>query len=155
MDFISFIHYFSHCKYSFSFLMHKQFHFILHFFRISNFVIGQLRIIRISPFANRLSFDAPPAVQQLRCLANYQALRFSNPISTLGETLVARMKKLSANNSGKYISVHLRFEEVSWDGTGFSFYLNSRRKKSSLIIFFCRIWLLSLVVYMMVGRKKN
>ncbi|KAG8382770.1 hypothetical protein BUALT_Bualt05G0111800 [Buddleja alternifolia] len=69
------------------------------------------KIIRISPFANRLSFDAPPAVQRLRCLANYQALRFSNPILTLSETLVARMKEHSANNSGKYISVHLRFEE--------------------------------------------
>ncbi|XP_047969631.1 protein ESMERALDA 1 isoform X2 [Salvia hispanica] len=69
------------------------------------------KIIRISPFANRLSFDAPPAVQRLRCLANYQALRFSDPISNLGQTLVARMKKLSVNNSGKYISVHLRFEE--------------------------------------------
>ncbi|KAK4484159.1 hypothetical protein RD792_011379 [Penstemon davidsonii] len=69
------------------------------------------KIIRISPFANRLSFDAPPAVQRLRCLANYEALRFSNPILTLGETLVSRMKSLSANNSGKYISVHLRFEE--------------------------------------------
>nr|GLL41682.1 uncharacterized protein At1g04910-like isoform X1 [Ipomoea trifida] len=69
------------------------------------------KIIRISPFANRLSFDAPPAVQRLRCLANYEALRFSNPILSLGEALVARMKERSANNSGKYISVHLRFEE--------------------------------------------
>ncbi|KAL2558944.1 O-fucosyltransferase family protein [Forsythia ovata] len=69
------------------------------------------KIIRISPFANRLSFDAPPSVQRLRCLANYQALRFSNSISALGDTLVARMKERSANNSGKYISVHLRFEE--------------------------------------------
>ncbi|XP_070043340.1 protein ESMERALDA 1 isoform X1 [Nicotiana tomentosiformis] len=69
------------------------------------------KLIRISPFANRLSFDAPPAVQRLRCLANYEALRFSNPILSLGETLVARMKERSANNSGKYISVHLRFEE--------------------------------------------
>ncbi|KAM7486910.1 hypothetical protein LguiA_002919 [Lonicera macranthoides] len=69
------------------------------------------KVIRISPFANRLSFDAPPAVQRLRCLANYEALRFSTPIYTLGETLVARMKERSANNSGKYISVHLRFEE--------------------------------------------
>ncbi|EPS64269.1 hypothetical protein M569_10511, partial [Genlisea aurea] len=69
------------------------------------------KIIRISPFANRLSFDAPPAAQRLRCLANYQALKFSSPILTLGETLVARMKERSANNSGKYISVHLRFEE--------------------------------------------
>ncbi|KAJ9153096.1 hypothetical protein P3X46_026580 [Hevea brasiliensis] len=69
------------------------------------------KVIRISPFANRLSFDAPPAVQRLRCLANYEALRFSNPILTLGEALVARMKERIVNNGGKYVSVHLRFEE--------------------------------------------
>ncbi|XP_021896150.1 uncharacterized protein At1g04910 isoform X1 [Carica papaya] len=69
------------------------------------------KVIRISPFANRLSFDAPPPVQRLRCLANYEALRFSNPILTLGETLVSRMKERSIDNGGKYISVHLRFEE--------------------------------------------
>ncbi|KAK9060057.1 hypothetical protein SSX86_020761 [Deinandra increscens subsp. villosa] len=69
------------------------------------------KVIRISPFANRLSFDAPPVVQRLRCLANYEALRFSNPIFEMGETLVSRMKERSVNNGGKYISVHLRFEE--------------------------------------------
>lgn len=69
------------------------------------------KIIRISPFANRLSFDAPTAVQRLRCLANYQALRFSKSLMTMGEILVSRMKERSANNGGKYISVHLRFEE--------------------------------------------
>ncbi|KAE8688194.1 hypothetical protein F3Y22_tig00110989pilonHSYRG00085 [Hibiscus syriacus] len=69
------------------------------------------KLIRISPFANRLSFDAPPAVQRLRCFANYESLWFSSPIRNLGETLVSRMKELSANSAGKYISVHLRFEE--------------------------------------------
>ncbi|XP_061366018.1 protein ESMERALDA 1-like isoform X1 [Gastrolobium bilobum] len=69
------------------------------------------KVIRISPFANRLSFDAPPVVQHLRCLANYEALRFSSPLLTTGESLVARMRKLSAMNGGKYVSVHLRFEE--------------------------------------------
>ncbi|XP_010274715.1 PREDICTED: uncharacterized protein At1g04910-like [Nelumbo nucifera] len=69
------------------------------------------QVIRISPFANRLSFDAPPTVQRLRCLANYEALRFSNAIATFAETLVARMKERSAKNNGKYIAVHLRFEE--------------------------------------------
>ncbi|KAI6677140.1 hypothetical protein NL676_037936 [Syzygium grande] len=69
------------------------------------------KVIRISPFANRLSFDAPPAVQRLRCLANYAALRFSTPILSLGKSLVARMKEHSVKNGGKYISVHLRFEE--------------------------------------------
>ncbi|MCI02741.1 DUF246 domain-containing protein, partial [Trifolium medium] len=68
-------------------------------------------VIRISPFANRLSFDAPPAVQRLRCLANYEALRFSSPILNLSESLVARMRKKSIMNGGKYVSIHLRFEE--------------------------------------------
>ncbi|XP_019462025.1 PREDICTED: uncharacterized protein At1g04910-like isoform X3 [Lupinus angustifolius] len=69
------------------------------------------KVIRISPFANRLSFDAPPVVQRLRCLANYEALRFSSPILTVGESLVARMRKRGALNGGKYVSIHLRFEE--------------------------------------------
>ncbi|XP_027360291.1 protein ESMERALDA 1-like [Abrus precatorius] len=69
------------------------------------------KVIRISPFANRLSFDAPPVVQGLRCLANYEALRFSSPLLTMGEALVSRMKKHSLMNGGKYVSIHLRFEE--------------------------------------------
>ncbi|KAF8719556.1 hypothetical protein HU200_024291 [Digitaria exilis] len=69
------------------------------------------RFIRISPFANRLSFDAPPAVQRLRCLSNFEALKFSKPIVSLSETLVSRMRNRSAESDGKYISVHLRFEE--------------------------------------------
>lgn len=71
-------------------------------------------MIRISPFANRLSSDAPPPVQRLRCIANYEALRFSSPILSLGESLVARMKHHSMKNNGMYISVHLRFEEVGF-----------------------------------------
>jgi len=62
-----------------------------------------------------LSFDAPPVVQRLRCLANYEALRFSGPILTIGESLVERMRERSAVNGGKYVSVHLRFEEVGFD----------------------------------------
>ncbi|KAF6985010.1 hypothetical protein CFC21_002933 [Triticum aestivum] len=69
------------------------------------------RLIRISPFANRLSFDAPPVVQRLRCLVNFEALKFSNPIATLSETLISRMTEKSAESNGKYIAVHLRFEE--------------------------------------------
>ncbi|CAA6654970.1 unnamed protein product [Spirodela intermedia] len=69
------------------------------------------RLIRISPFANRLSEDAPGDVQRLRCLANYEALRFSNPISSMAESLVARMRRHSLNDNGRYIAVHLRFEE--------------------------------------------
>ncbi|KAI4381471.1 hypothetical protein MLD38_007540 [Melastoma candidum] len=69
------------------------------------------KVIRISPFANRLSPDVPPPVQRLRCLANYEALRFNRPILSLGQELVSRMKEHSTTNGGKYVSVHLRFEE--------------------------------------------
>jgi hypothetical protein len=71
-----------------------------------------LSVIRISPFANRLSQEVPPPIQRLRCLANYEALRFADPIAKLAETLVERMIKHSSTTGGKYIAVHLRFEEV-------------------------------------------
>uniref|UniRef100_A0A0E0BFZ7 O-fucosyltransferase family protein n=1 Tax=Oryza glumipatula TaxID=40148 RepID=A0A0E0BFZ7_9ORYZ len=47
----------------------------------------------------------------LRCFANYEALRFSEPIRMLGTNMVDRMIKMSSLTGGKYISVHLRFEE--------------------------------------------
>ncbi|KAJ4700618.1 O-fucosyltransferase family protein [Melia azedarach] len=68
-------------------------------------------VIRIGPFANRLAMNVPPHIQSLRCLANYKALRFSDPISTLAEKLVKRMITKSSLAGGKYVSVHLRFEE--------------------------------------------
>lgn len=51
-------------------------------------------------------------MQGLRCLTNFEALRFSEPIRLLAEKMVERMVKNSSMNGGKYISVHLRFEEV-------------------------------------------
>ncbi|KMZ73923.1 Peptide-O-fucosyltransferase [Zostera marina] len=69
------------------------------------------RLIRISPFANRLSADSYPSVQRLRCLANYEAMRFSDPIATFSKNLVNRMKETSIKSNGNYIAVHLRFEE--------------------------------------------
>jgi len=68
-------------------------------------------VIRISPFANRLSSEVPPNIQRLRCLANYEALKFSVPIASLAEKLVKRMIGASSKSNGKYIAVHLRFEE--------------------------------------------
>lgn len=90
------------------------------------------RFIRISPFANRLSFDVPPDVQRLRCLANYEALRFSSLLLTMGQILVSRMKERSANNGGKYVSVHLRFEEVS---SLFLFFLIIHGQKLHMVLF--------------------
>eukprot|EP00250_Pteridium_aquilinum_P012599 c20826_g1_i1 orf=410-1309(+) len=69
-------------------------------------------VVRIAPFANRLSFDKiPPEIQQLRCFTNFEALRFAQPIAVVGKRLVDLMKAQSASNDGKYVAVHLRFEE--------------------------------------------
>lgn len=68
--------------------------------------------MRIAPFSNRLAHAVPSDVQSLRCLANFEALRFSSSIRLLAEKMVDRMVKSSADSGGKYVSVHLRFEEV-------------------------------------------
>lgn len=74
-------------------------------------VLQKQGIIRIAPFANRLAMNVPPHIQFLRCLTNYEALRFSAPISTLANKLVNRMIEKSSRTGRKYVSVHLRFEE--------------------------------------------
>ncbi|KAG6719591.1 hypothetical protein I3842_03G014100 [Carya illinoinensis] len=71
----------------------------------------QMGAARIAPFSNRLAQAVPANVQKLRCLANYEALRFSEPIRMLAENMVDRMVKNSSQSGGKYVSVHLRFEE--------------------------------------------
>ncbi|XP_035551275.1 O-fucosyltransferase 9 isoform X2 [Juglans regia] len=71
----------------------------------------QMGVARIAPFSNRLAQAVPANVQSLRCLANYEALRFSEPIRMLAENMVDRMVKNSSQSGGKYVSVHLRFEE--------------------------------------------
>ncbi|WOL02340.1 hypothetical protein Cni_G11059 [Canna indica] len=71
----------------------------------------ELGVVRIAPFSNRLAHSVPSSIQLLRCLANYEALHFSQPIRALAETMVNRMVKKSSLNGGKYVSVHLRFEE--------------------------------------------
>lgn len=66
----------------------------------------------MAPFANRLAMNVPPHIQYLRCLTNYEALKFSSPISILANKIVNRMVEKSSRTGGKYVSVHLRFEEV-------------------------------------------
>ncbi|KAI9097939.1 hypothetical protein K1719_025710 [Acacia pycnantha] len=68
-------------------------------------------VIRISPFANRLAMNVPPHIQFLRCLTNYKALRFASSISILAKKLVNQMIQKSSRTGGKYVAVHLRFEE--------------------------------------------
>eukprot|EP00250_Pteridium_aquilinum_P019980 c24650_g1_i3 orf=387-1385(-) len=69
-------------------------------------------VVRLSPFANRLSYgEVPPTIQQLRCFANFESLRFTDSIESVGEKIATRMKERSAKYDGKYVAVHLRFEE--------------------------------------------
>ncbi|TKY49950.1 GDP-fucose protein O-fucosyltransferase [Spatholobus suberectus] len=71
----------------------------------------EMGAVRIAPFSNRLAQAVPSKIQGLRCFANFGALRFSEPVRTLAESMVDRMVKLSSQSGGKYVSVHLRFEE--------------------------------------------
>ncbi|CAL4896698.1 unnamed protein product [Urochloa decumbens] len=71
----------------------------------------ELGVVRIAPFSNRLAQSIPSNIQALRCLVNYHALRYAEPIRTLADDLVVRMMKKSSLTGGKYVSVHLRFEE--------------------------------------------
>ncbi|OIW04483.1 hypothetical protein TanjilG_24180 [Lupinus angustifolius] len=74
-------------------------------------VLQKEGVIRIAPFANRLAMSVPPHIQFLRCLTNYKALRFTSSISILAQKLVNRMIEKSSRTDGKYIAIHLRFEE--------------------------------------------
>ncbi|KAL3513382.1 hypothetical protein ACH5RR_026099 [Cinchona calisaya] len=71
----------------------------------------KLGAVRVAPFSNRLAHAVPPNIQGLRCLSNFEALRFSESIRMLAAKMVDRMVKNSLKSGGKYISVHLRFEE--------------------------------------------
>ncbi|XP_039010155.1 O-fucosyltransferase 9-like isoform X2 [Hibiscus syriacus] len=75
-----------------------------------NSVWRDSRAVRIAPFSNRLAYSVPSNVQGIRCLSNFQALRFAEPIRTLADKMVERMVNNSSHTGGKYVSVHLRFE---------------------------------------------
>ncbi|KAL6512122.1 O-fucosyltransferase 9 [Orobanche gracilis] len=74
-------------------------------------MLVEMRAVRIAPFSNRLAHAVPPYIQGLRCLCNFEALRFSEPIRMLAANMVDRMVKNSTKSGGRYVSVHLRFEE--------------------------------------------
>ncbi|CAA3029829.1 O-fucosyltransferase 9 [Olea europaea subsp. europaea] len=73
--------------------------------------LRELGAVRIAPFSNRLAYAVPSNIQGLRCLCNFEALRFSEPIRMLAAKMVDRMVKASSKSGARYISVHLRFEE--------------------------------------------
>lgn len=89
-------------------------------------VLQSYGIAAIAPFSHRLAFDSLPAdIQKLRCKVNFQALTFVPHINALGEALVNRLRypapsegylqevvdKKANRGSGKYVTLHLRFDK--------------------------------------------
>ncbi|KAK2660891.1 hypothetical protein Ddye_007424 [Dipteronia dyeriana] len=69
-------------------------------------VLLKRHVVQLSKFDYRLSNKLDTDLQKLRCRVNYHALRFTDPIRKMGETLVHRMRLRSKH----YIALHLRFE---------------------------------------------
>lgn len=63
-------------------------------------------VIHLTKFDYRLSNKLETNLQKLRCRVNYHALRFTDPIRKMGETLIKRMRLKSKH----FIALHLRFE---------------------------------------------
>ncbi|KAG8057651.1 hypothetical protein GUJ93_ZPchr0002g25660 [Zizania palustris] len=63
-------------------------------------------VIRMTKYDYRLSNKLDTDLQKLRCRVNYHALRFTDQIQELGETIIKRMRE----KSRYFIALHLRFE---------------------------------------------
>ncbi|KAL5201301.1 hypothetical protein ABZP36_035655 [Zizania latifolia] len=63
-------------------------------------------VILMTKYDYRLSNRLDTDLQKLRCRVNYHALRFTDPIQELGETIIKRMRE----KSRYFIALHLRFE---------------------------------------------
>ncbi|KAJ7524809.1 hypothetical protein O6H91_17G023100 [Diphasiastrum complanatum] len=69
-------------------------------------VLQKKQVLRLTKFDYRLSNKLDLDYQKLRCRVNYNALRFTEPISDMGHLLIGRIRQLSS----QYIALHLRFE---------------------------------------------
>ncbi|XP_076948561.1 O-fucosyltransferase 16-like [Bidens hawaiensis] len=69
-------------------------------------VLLKKHAVQLSKFDYRLSNKLDTDFQKLRCRVNYHALKFTDPINEMAQTLVNRMRKMAKH----YVALHLRFE---------------------------------------------
>ncbi|XP_056864478.1 heat shock 70 kDa protein 17 isoform X2 [Raphanus sativus] len=69
-------------------------------------ILSRRHVLQLTKFDYRLANDLEEDMQKLRCRVNYNALRFTKRIQSVGMKVVKRMRKMAK----RFIAVHLRFE---------------------------------------------
>ncbi|XP_018477346.1 protein ROOT HAIR SPECIFIC 17-like [Raphanus sativus] len=69
-------------------------------------LLKKKHVVQLSKFDYRLANQLDSELQKLRCRVNYHAVRYTETINKMGQTLVDRMRTKSKH----FVALHLRFE---------------------------------------------